>query len=669
LSFLSKLFGLFSYRQRFLTPAVAYILCTPYPVYVVIETCKFWIRQYEWQIEGNGLQKEMNDLLSNISLYPFLSTDPEGSETLIRSIHNGFAVLNSQNHSQETTYYILADGYSRLRAPSISTKDIYEKWNEYRKGGGAATVSHEQMQDMTEGLRRQLFRLGYSYALFQGHEVSTQSYVNLTLEHLPRIVEMTRRLVTTQRLLGENPAQPSQIVALYNEIRREKESLERVFDRFYATFRETHRFSIKELDPLRKSFIDFTTLLTEFIDQRANGVKSPGKDHLEFSDVVWAKDKMIQELYDLQEPVLQHTLSVKKWFYYAFLSQFFFLLLVVWFLVKHRGLSIHLIALRDHINNLAQGNLSYCFTTHEKDEFGIIGKAVDKVVDVIGIIVGDLVSFSKQIEEITVRVSWAVREQEETLLEQEKIITEGKKSAQQISERARFLSNLLSEMCESSQLTVQAEHAHSDLKKMRANMDALVRASGDFLLNFNSFSEKVISTQKKVNFMDHLGDQAKMLSLNGKIENAGILKTAANFSEITKKIERFSDNSEEATSRIKKIIKESMEGVKAVKTESLRCLSEISAGVGQLNLVSMQLEEIAKLGEDQQRKFLKVDELMKVQAGSSQKIIENIQNLLTPANENAALVQQIPKILGDIIEQQKKLTNVIGKVRFFHESR
>lgn len=111
-----------------------------------------------------------------------------------------------------------------------------------------------------------------------------------------------------------------------------------------------------------------------------------------------------------------------------------------------------------------------------------------------------------------------------------------------------------------------------------------------------------------------------------------------------------------------------MEGVKAVKIESLRCLSEISAGVGQLNLVSMQLEEIAKLGEDQQRKFLKVDELMKVQAASSQKVIENIQNLLTPANENAALVHQIPKILGDIIEHQKKLTHVIGKVRFNHES-
>lgn len=669
MSIFDKIFGFFSYRQRFLTPAVAYILCTPYPVYVVVETCQFWMRQYEWQVEGNRIQKEINNLLSNITLYPSVGIDGETSEQVIKNISSSFSALVPFNSNKDPSFYVLTDGFSRLKDPSIATADINNKWNEYRQGNVSREISQEQFQHVIDLLRDQLLRLGYSYALFQGNDVSTESYSNLVLKLLPRIVEMTRRLDTISTWKKEKNSHSDQITALYAQVKQEREEAERAFERFYETFREVEKFSIKELVPLKNSFTEFSSTLLSYIDQVLKDPQYLDKDALELSAVVWAKDNVVDELYTLQHPILKRSLNHKTWFYYAFLSQFLVLLLVVWFLVKHRGLSIHLIALCEHINRLAKGELSYCFTTHEKDEFGIIGKALDKVVDVIGIIVTDLISFSKQIEEITVRVSWAVREQEATLLEQEKIIVDGKKSAQQISERARFLSNLLNEICESSQLSVQAEQAHHDLQKMRSNMDFLVKASGEFLVNFDSFSDKVLNTQKKVNFMDHLGDQAKMLSLNGKIENASIVKSAGNFSEITNKIERFSDNSEEATSRIKKIIKESLEGVRAVKNESLRCLSEISAGVGQLSLVSRQLEEIAKLGEDQQKKFVKVDELMKVQAVSSQKIIENIQNLLTPANENALLVHQIPKILGDIIEQQKKLTQVIGKVRIANENK
>lgn len=680
----NKLFGLLSYRQRFLTPAIAYILCTPYPAYVVLETSNFWIRQHEWQESGNRIQKEMNELLSSLSLYQeenvnrmiqVTGVERDTPEGLVESIDGHLKHLLPHNTEGQTTRYLLVDGFSELTEPSIHVVPMQEQWNTFQKQEKAFSIekSEEEFQKITQLVRNQLLSLGYSYAIFQGNNPSTLSYASLVLEKLPYLIELIRRLEVQSKIFlsqtQENKSYSVQIIALHGLVKKVFQEVDDAFDEFYHVLREDERYTSKNLAEIKNAFSSFSQLTTNFIDQISEMKNILKTDTHDFSAVVLAKNALVNQLFLVQHPIFERELNHKTWFYYAFLAQFFFLLLVVWLLVKYRGLSIHLTALAEHINRLAKGQLSYSFTTHEKDEFGIIGKALDKVVDVIGIIVSDLVSFSKQIEEITVRVSWAVREQEATLLEQQKIIVEGKKSAEEISERARFLSNLLSEISESSQLTVQAEQAHNDLHKMRNNMNSLVKDSEAFLVNFDSFTALVQTTQKKVNFMDHLGDEAKMLSLNGKIENANIMKSAGNFSEITNKIERFSDNSEGATSKIKKIIKEALTGVQAVKSEAQRCLSEISAGVGQLTLVSKQLEGIAKLGDDQQRKFLKVDELMKVQATSSQNIIENVQKLLTPANENAVLVGQIPKILGDIIEQQKKLTAVIEKVRFTNESK
>jgi methyl-accepting chemotaxis protein len=675
LDFLSRFLGHFTYRQRFILAFVSFILCSPYPSIVVTRTFQFLIRQYQSQITGDIIQKDLNGLFSALVLHQersvthLIRKEPvEQSQALKKEIEEYFKLLLPFQQKDDNFIQKLAKGFSRLKDPSLQIESIYQTWKNLLIKEKNWTVDENlvEYQKILEPLKNELFKIGYNYALFQGDSLSEENYSLLVLDKLSRIEEMTKQIAIKSKLILDQKKESDllnyQVLMLYDMVKQELGRVESCFEAFYQGMKDGEQYSISELKTVRKAYKNFSLATKEFLDQisTSQDILAEGVDF--FGNIVLAKNSFINELSLLQHPIYVRELNLSNTVYYLFLAQLLFIILMSAFLIKFHGISSHLTALRDHIFNLSKGNLSHCFTSNADDAFGNVGKALDKIVDVIAIIISDLVLFSNQIQEITVRVAWAIREQEQTLLEQEKIIVDGKKKSQEIAERASFLSNLLNEICESSQLSAQSENAHAEIKKMRENMNFLVKASSQFLVNFNSFANGVQNTQKKVNFMDRLGDQAKMLSLNGKIENANMANSAANFSEITSKIGRFSDKSEEATSQIKCIIKEALMSVKSVKSEAQRCLSEINAGVEQLSLVSSQLEEIAKLGEDQQLKFLKVDEMMKIQAVSSQKIIQTVQNLLKPANENAELVHQLPNILENIVEQEKKMKEVIGKM-------
>lgn len=675
MDFLNRFLGYFTYRQRFLVAAAAYILFAPYPTYVVIHTLQFWTRQFEAQSAGNNIQKNLNRLFSAVLIHQEKSVEKlvnketvDVTHVLDDEIQSYFTILQQEQHNNGASHYNLGRGFSTTTTPSIDIEPSIKAWKELMKGEGefSLTETIQAHQKIIDGLKKELFKLGYSYALFLGDSLPEESYSLLVLDKLPALEQKVMDLSIKSKLVKDQKNELGdlnyQIMSLHESARNDLGRIDNHFNVFYESIKHQEGLTITSLQKMKKAYDNFFSVTRKFLYAVSDSQLDLTQNFGIFDEVVLAKNNLIHEMYKLQQPVYERELNHNITFYYVFLIQLSVLVFMAWFLVRFRGLSSHLTALRDHIYNLSRGQLSHCFTSKENDEFGNVGRALDKVVDVISIIITDLVSFSNQIQEITVRVAWAVREQEETLLEQEKIVVDGEKTAQDIAKRASFLSSLLTGMCESSQLIAQAENAHGEIKQMREHMNSLVHSYGHFVVTFDSFAEQVQNTQKKVNFMDRLGEQAKMLSLNGKIENATIPNSVANFSEITNKIGRFSDKSEAATSQIKSIIKEALTGVKSVKSEAQRCLDEISAGVEQLSLVSRQLEGIAKLGENQQLKFLKVDEMMKIQAVSSEKIIQTVQNLLKPATENASLVHKLPKILDDIVEQEKKLKEVISKM-------
>lgn len=679
MQFIKKLFQRFTYRQLILAPAISYIFFAPYPAYLVEEFCRFWLRQYEWQMTGNTIQKSINQMLDHLSQLQIafssavLNGTPINLEEIgdsMREVNAHFILLMEFDGTRALSPHQLAPGFSSVRTPTLEIDPIYGKWNAFNRTikSESSEGAEEELQTIINLLRIELIDLGYTYALFQGRNRTMPHYSSLVTKRVPRLLELTKEISIKSALASsiqmEDDALNSQLFALYELAKNGRQESEIAFENLYRAYRENNKLSISQLDGLRKSFHDFSSKLNTFLELISEGGRISQENFPNIKEIVEAKQELFEKLYNTQQPILERELLSYRNFFYLFITQFAVLLILAWIIVRFRGLSIHLIALCEHIQQLTKGQLAPCFATKEHNEFGEIGAALDKVVDVLKIIVSDLAMFGKQIGEITQRVAWAVKEQEFSLLEQEKIIIEGKKTALEISERASFLSELLAKVSRSSELSTQADQAHSDLRKMRTNMNYLIQTSGDFLKNFDTFSTIVNQSQTKVNFMDKLGEEAKMLSLNGKIENANILRSAGNFSEITQKIERFSVSSDESTSKIKSIIQEIQGGVKTVKKEAKRCLNEIGAGVGQLAIVSDKLEEIAKLGEDQQKKISRVEGLMKIQSDTSQKIIDSIQKLLLPSHENVGLVHETQGILDEIVSQQKKLSQIMSELVF-----
>ncbi len=633
------------------------------------------MRQSGWQETGDTIQKNLNGLLSTIVLRQVLTNSQliagnkvTVSTELNKEIEGFLKLLAINTRTKDPDTYVLADGFSETKDPSLELISILEAWKDLLGRESELTFfeNNELHQKIVDQILEKLKGLGYSYALNLTEDYYIKNYSRLVLQLIPRTQELIKQMmVKSKRIMANDPDEnylTPQVIGLDEKVRKSVQNFSEVFREYSQYVKESSNAPSFMLNHTKNAFYNYVQSIATFLDILSNNQYQLLNETSIYENTVGTKDELFNELYNLQHPFF---LDAKKKIYFAYyflIGGNILLLFILYLCLKYQLLSSHLEALRDHIKDLSVGKLSHCFSSNADDEFGMVGKALDKVVDVIHIIISDLVSLSKQIGEITERVAIAIREQEGALQAQEKIILEGEKTAQNIADKALFLSDLLNEICQSSKQSLHAEAAGSGLKKMYDHMNFLAKSSREFLASFDMVADEVQNMLKKVNFMDRLGEQAKTLSLKGKIENTTINKSAGNFSEITNTIERFSDNSEKSTSLIKKITKDVSADVKDVRAKAEKCFSEINTGAQQLTLVSQQLEQIAHLAEDQQVKFLKVDEMMKIQSSSSRDMITAVQSLMLPARENTVLVKQLPQIILEIIEQQKRLVTVVNQL-------
>lgn len=671
-----RFLGLFTYRQRFLFTALfALILATPYQSYITFPVFHLWNRQAAWRVEGDQIQRNLNKMLSAVLLRQELTNNQIIQDANIviandqnKEIESLFKALGSSESYGEQKTYLLANGFSEVAAPSLNLIPGKEAWKGIVNKSTSLTPqeNYELYQTLVNHILALLKEVEYSYVLGVTTDPLGKSYSRIVLEIIPDMDALINEMMIKSKWIiayhEDESYLTSQVLGLHEKVKNNLQNFRGVFQSYSEGVKEFDKDSVPSLNRVKKAFEAYFLTVETFLDILANNQFSLLNESTVYENTVKTKEELLSGLYELQHPYFVDAYNHNYQAYYTFIGVYLMLYVMMYFCLKFRLLSSHIEALKKHIQMVSVGKLSYSFTSQLNDEFGLVGRALDKVVDVIRIIISDLVSLSTQIEQITARVAGAVQDQEYALKEQEKIILDGERTADEIADKAQFLSTLLGKISQSSQQTQHAEAADSGLKKMHEHMEALAKSTSQFLINFDKVAQYVQAMRRKVNFMDRLGEQAKTLSLKGKIENATIVSSAGNFDEITNTIERFSGNSEESTSLIKQITKEVSSDVKEVQEEAGKCFSEINAGAEKLTLVSRQLEQIANLAEDQQVKFLKVEEMMKVQAGSSQNMILSIRELLRPSIENAKLVQQLPEIIHSITEQQKKLAQVINQM-------
>lgn len=179
-----------------------------------------------------------------------------------------------------------------------------------------------------------------------------------------------------------------------------------------------------------------------------------------------------------------------------------------------------------------------------------------------------------------------------------------------------------------------------------------------------SIEGKVKDTSRLLSFITSISDEADTLFLNAAIETESAGEHKQSFAEFTKQIQRFANNTQEATANILQIINKVSLHVSVVKQDVHYGLDEILSGANRIKTVSSQLSDITQHVEKQVVKFENVSQVMQQQAGDAEGIIGAISGLLESTKKNLPIVHELDETISQLNSAADELQKALHF--FFH---
>lgn len=669
-SALNRFQSRFTYRQKFIFFSLVFWLATPLPAYWLVKTQNYVIQQVERQLIGNEYQKILMPLLSNVIKQKILQSATENGQEkkwqendqglLQKSITTKLALLNKMSSSIVLPpNRSLGPGFSTPNATPLNTLPMIDLWSRITED----TMKNDKVMNLYDQLineiKNQLILLGDDYELFLSLEGIQVALMKINLIQLPQAKILLGDLffLINSTQINENIIEAPTLVTM-NLLKHNEEVTKEEFEGYYNSKAPDEPL----LKDGRDNLINYNKSLTTFLNIAAKKIKS--SEHAfqlqdEVFKIIENADKIWKSNLEASTSFLNNQLrSMQHQKYFGLIVLGSVMLLIIFSAVFH-ALSIHMVELCRHIQEMAKGDFKKCFCSDAKDEFGPVGRAFDQMGNSIQGIVSELDKLGKHLTGLTNQIVSAAKEQEETIVGQENNIKEIEKIAAWIAKDSRELANSMNELSSKAKQDSVADGARSALEHMQQKMTLLSTASNRILESLLKIQNKMQGAHTIIDFLTKVSDKAKLLHLNSAIEATGGRVVMQDFNKTTDEIERFADKTFSTTQEIRGIINNMLQSVKTVRSEAYICIKDINTGAKKLISVSQQLTQIAKQGREQVDKFENINDVMQIQALAAENIIESISGLTQTAEENTKSMHNLHETTTELERAAEQLQVVI----------
>lgn len=663
-NFFQKLNNHFTYRQRFVFFSFVFILTTPIPGYWLINVENFFIDRAEWQLQGSHLQGITGDLYHDVIRYRFAAMEgsqdhwKETNEDLLeKAIEQRFSYL--KNSIKAITFDprpTLGNGYTAPAFKPINPEPAYLAWLNLieKHDAGIDQAAFTLLIDELEKLQLQI---GDTFEVLLAPTQLQNQLLSTIYVQLPEAEKLISDLFVYHEMMSEKRNDLNQLVMI-NELKKNLSETRLILNDTYSTHAEELKNLGSTYSSARHTLSDYISSTEKFLQDLINDT-----GQFRFESVpraLDANDNLRKLNESMTRSIFESQLSWYRIALRASLTVYLTVALTLSFYLIFRVLTRHLMEICYHLREMTRGNFRTCFTSHFNDEFGLIGRTFDKMSLSVQDVLRELKKLGNQLTDSITQITRAAKIQEDNAAAQERKVKEIEATAKLIAHDSRELANRMNELNKKSSESSVADTAKEGLDRMQDKMVNLATASNDIISSLSSLDEKVVSAHTLIAFMTKVSDQARLLSLNSAIETASIPTNRASFLDITKKIQRFAEKTNDSTEEIRLIINEISDSVVNVRQEAHGCLNEINEGAHRLINLSNQLTMITRQGKEQIKKFENVNGVMEMQAIAAEKIIKSISHLGETAEESTRSIRTLHQSIEQLGQTAEELQKSIG---------
>lgn len=641
----------FTYRQRFMFFALVFVLGIPLPAYWSLRSLNYNIHSIEQKQIGIKYQKELSAALSLV-IGKLIEISTQVSNPLYLGNLENIDERIEDKLSLISEIYLTSDLHKLTRtgngfstsSPSFNLESLNSLWKEIL-GVKQPLASSDQsllLKKLAQQMIDQIKQIGIAFDLISTMNKALYNLIGANTNSLQSLKLQAFNIYSTSLKTSSNDSKLYAQILL-NDMKARTSVLIVDLEEAYEAFSHVQEISASLYDNASNTVNNYSTNSQVFF----SALQRKLKGELAVSSLnslinyLESNQNLLNLNFELINTAYDHYMFVARIKYQLAIILLGLSIGVIAFYFYYHVLSHHFMELSSHIQDLGRGLFSKCFCSEAKDEFGPVGKAIDKMGQTVQDIVRELKKLGRQLSDAIEKITKTIKSQEGTVINQENSIKEIASTTAEIATHSRVLADTMNDLSLSSKENSLAEQAKGGLNHLRTRAGAFTARAEKITQQLENLLNEVLNMRSVIAFLTHVSDQAALLSLNAAIETTAVGPQKQSFLKITEEIQRFAEKTASSTKQIEQIIKEMSNNVLRVKSETKTCFKEMNEGSQRLLVVDDQLRTIIKQGYEQVRKFENVNDVMQVQALAAENIIDSISKLSQSAEANTQYIRQL----------------------------
>ncbi|SHK06115.1 methyl-accepting chemotaxis protein WspA [Roseomonas rosea] len=329
-----------------------------------------------------------------------------------------------------------------------------------------------------------------------------------------------------------------------------------------------------------------------------------------------------------------------------------------------RAITLPLGRLVEAAELMREGDFSRRVVITRRDEFGVLARAFNRMID-------DLTALIGQVQRSSIQVSTSITETAATSRQQQATANEIAATTSEIGATSREISATSKELVRTMEdVAAVSDHAASmagegraGLARMEEILGQVAAAAGSINAKLGVLNEKAGNINQVVTTITKVADQTNLLSLNAAIEAEKAGEYGRGFGVVATEIRRLADQTAVATTDIEQMVKDIQSAVSAGVMGMDKFSEEVRRGVLEAQAVGGQLSNVIEQVQGLAPRFENVSEGMQAQAVGAGQISDALSQLGEAVTQTVESLQQSSQAIDELNQVAGGLRGSISRFR------
>lgn len=295
----------------------------------------------------------------------------------------------------------------------------------------------------------------------------------------------------------------------------------------------------------------------------------------------------------------------------------------------------------DAMRHLMRGDLSKKLLHRQDDEFTLLFKGFNQMIDYLTELITDIERSGIQVTSSITEIAATIKQQETTVNEQAATSNEIAASTTEIAATAENLMATMNKVTDMAHNTAMAaSQGHTRLTSINAIMKKMEDSSVSILSKLSVLNEKASNIAGVTKTINKIADQTNLLSLNAAIEAEKAGEYGTGFSVVSSEIRRLADQTAVATFDIEQSVNEVQSAVASGVMNIEKFTDDVRRSFKEVQISSNQISEVIDQVQALQPPIEIVNEGIAAQSMGAKQISESVDQLNEAAQQTAESVGQ-----------------------------